>query len=65
WAMEEAARTLAEWDARAGGDCGVKLAVNLSAIQLQRDQISAMVKNALDGTEIQVAGLLPNPKVMR
>jgi diguanylate cyclase (GGDEF)-like protein len=48
WAMEEAARTLAEWDARAGGDCGVKIAVNLSAIQLQRDQIGAMVKTALD-----------------
>jgi diguanylate cyclase (GGDEF)-like protein len=48
WAMEEAARTLAEWDVRAGGDCGVKFAVNLSAIQLQRDQIGAMVKAALD-----------------
>lgn len=48
WAMEEAARTLAEWDARAGGNCGVKIAVNLSAIQLQRDQIGAMVKAALD-----------------
>jgi diguanylate cyclase (GGDEF)-like protein len=48
WAMEEAARTLAEWDARASGDCGVKIAVNLSAIQLQRDQIGAMVKTALD-----------------
>ncbi|WP_431471255.1 putative bifunctional diguanylate cyclase/phosphodiesterase [Sphingosinithalassobacter sp. LHW66-3] len=48
WAMEEAARTLAEWDATAGGDCGVKVAVNLSAIQLQRDQIAPMVKAALD-----------------
>ncbi|UYY77872.1 putative bifunctional diguanylate cyclase/phosphodiesterase [Sphingomonas sp. R1] len=48
WAMEEAARTLAEWDVRAGGNCGVKIAVNLSAIQLQRDQIGAMVKAALD-----------------
>ncbi|MEI9850861.1 MAG: bifunctional diguanylate cyclase/phosphodiesterase [Sphingomonas sp.] len=48
WAMDEAARTLAAWDARAGGDCGVKVAVNLSAIQLQRDQIPTMVKAALD-----------------
>jgi len=48
WAMKEAARTLAEWDATAGGDCGVKVAVNLSAIQLQRDQIAPMVKAALD-----------------
>lgn len=47
WAMEEATRTLAAWDAAAGGDCGVKVAVNLSAIQLQRDQIPALVEAAL------------------
>jgi len=48
WAMDEAAKTIAAWDFAAGGDCGVKVAVNLSAIQLQRDQIPAMVKAALD-----------------
>lgn len=48
WAMDEAARTLAEWDRAAGGNCGVKVAVNLSAIQLQRDQIAPMVKSSLD-----------------
>ncbi len=48
WAMDEAAKTLAEWDKAAGGDCGVKVAVNLSAIQLQRDQVPTMVKSALD-----------------
>lgn len=48
WAMDEAARTIAEWDRKAGGDCGVRVAVNLSAIQLQRDQIPTMVKEALD-----------------
>jgi diguanylate cyclase (GGDEF)-like protein len=48
WAMDEAAKTLAGWDERWGGDCGVKIAVNLSAIQLQRDQIAPMVKTALD-----------------
>jgi diguanylate cyclase (GGDEF)-like protein len=47
WAIEEAARTLAGWDAKAGGDCGVKLAVNLSAIQLQRDAIAPVVERAL------------------
>ncbi len=31
-----------------GGNCGVKVAVNLSAIQLQRDQVPTMVKAALD-----------------
>lgn len=48
WAMSEAARTLAAWDQAAGGDCGVKVAVNLSAIQLQRDRIPEMVQAALE-----------------
>ena len=47
WAIEEAAATLAGWDARLGGDCGIKLAVNLSAIQLQRDSIAPVVQAAL------------------
>ena len=47
WAMDEAARTVAEWDALAGGDCGANVAVNLSAIQLQRDQIAPMVRSVL------------------
>ncbi|WP_267397722.1 MULTISPECIES: bifunctional diguanylate cyclase/phosphodiesterase [unclassified Sphingomonas] len=49
WALDEAARTLAGWDARLGGHCGVKLAVNLSAIQLQRDDIAPVVEAALIG----------------
>lgn len=47
WAMDCAARTVAEWDAAAGGDCGVNIAINLSAIQLQRDQVAPMVEAAL------------------
>ena len=47
WAIQEAAATLAQWDARLGGNCGVKLAVNLSAIQLQRDAIAPVVQSAL------------------
>ncbi|WP_163566519.1 EAL domain-containing protein, partial [Klebsiella pneumoniae] len=43
WAMEEAAQTIAAWDRASGGDCGIKIAVNLSAIQLQRDHVPAMV----------------------
>lgn len=48
WAIQEAAATLAGWDARLGGDCAIKLAVNLSAIQLQRDTIAPVVQAALD-----------------
>lgn len=47
WAIDEAARTLRSWDVRAGGDCGVRVAVNLSAIQLQRDDIAPVVEDAL------------------
>ncbi|GGB16513.1 hypothetical protein GCM10011380_02510 [Sphingomonas metalli] len=47
WAMDEAARTLARWDRVAGGDCGVRVAVNLSAIQLQRDAVVPLVERTL------------------
>ena len=50
WAIDEAARCLAGWDRLAGGDCGVKLAINLSAIQLQRDAIAPVLEAALDVT---------------
>ncbi len=47
WAMDEAARTLASWDRQSGGHCGAKMAVNLSAVQLQRDDIAAMFADVL------------------
>lgn len=50
WAMHEAARTLADWDAKAGGNCGVRVAVNISAIQLQRDNIPWLVERTLAET---------------
>ena len=46
WAIDEAARTLAGWDAR-GSAGGVKFAVNLSAVQLHRDNIPALIEGAL------------------
>lgn len=53
WAMHEAARTIAQWDAAAGGDCEVNVAVNLSAIQLQRDQIAPVVEAALAANGVE------------
>ena len=47
WAIDEAARTLAMWDRAVGEQCGVKLAVNLSAIQLQRDNVPLILDEAL------------------
>ena len=47
WAIDEAARTLADWDRRSGGHCGARVAVNLSAIQMQRDIVAPVVGDAL------------------
>ena len=48
WAIDEALGTLAAWDKRSGGDCGAQISVNLSAIQLQRDVVTPVVKAALE-----------------
>lgn len=53
WAIDQAARTVAAWDAR-GGAGDVKVAVNLSAVQLQRDDIPPVIEAAL--AEHGVAG---------
>jgi predicted signal transduction protein with EAL and GGDEF domain len=50
WAMERAASTLAGWDAAAGQKLPFYVAVNLSAIQVARDDIAAMVGGALRAT---------------
>ncbi len=52
WAVHEGLRQLAEWDRAAGGNCGVRLSVNVSAIQLQRDDIPALIESALAGAGI-------------
>lgn len=57
WAIDEALRTLAAWDAYAGGNCGVQVAVNLSAIQLQRDMVAPVVKAALERHRLEGARL--------
>lgn len=57
WALDKAVRTLAGWDAQMGGDCGVRMAVNVSAIQLQRDNIPRIVERALE------AGSLPGTRL--
>ncbi len=52
WALERAVRTLAEWDAAAGTTLNTHVAVNLSAIQLARDDIVAAAKRALAASGI-------------
>ncbi len=47
WAVHEALRQLAEWDFMAGEVVPLKMSVNLSSIQIARDDIAAMVADAL------------------
>ena len=50
WAMDRAAATLAQWDRSAGKALPLYVAVNLSAIQVARDDIAAMVSSTLRST---------------
>ena len=51
WALDEAAQTLADWQAR-GADDSVRMAINVSAIQLQRDNVPRLVERVLAATGI-------------
>ena len=46
WAMDKAAQTLAEWDARGGRALPLYVGVNLSAIQVARDDIADSSRRA-------------------
>ena len=47
WAMDKAVRTLAGWDSEAGEKLPLYVGVNLSAIQVARDNVAEMVESAL------------------
>jgi EAL domain-containing protein (putative c-di-GMP-specific phosphodiesterase class I) len=47
WAMDKALGTLKQWDAQAGEKLPLYVAVNLSAIQVARDDVSDLVSSAL------------------
>lgn len=47
WAVHEALRQLADWDFIAGEVVPLKMSVNLSSIQIARDDIAAMIADAL------------------
>jgi c-di-GMP phosphodiesterase Gmr len=52
WALEEAAQTIGNWDARSGGALPFKISVNMSAVQMQRDDVVAAVSGAIKGAGI-------------
>jgi diguanylate cyclase (GGDEF)-like protein len=47
WAMDKALQTLADWDRQIGEQLPLRVAVNLSAIQVARDDIVTMAERAL------------------
>ncbi|HUG46043.1 MAG TPA: EAL domain-containing protein [Sphingomicrobium sp.] len=47
WAMDKATHTLADWDRQAGKKLPLYVGVNLSAIQVARDDIANVVESAL------------------
>jgi diguanylate cyclase (GGDEF)-like protein len=47
WAMHKAADTLAGWDRDAGAPLPLSVSVNLSAIQVARDDVASVVSSAL------------------
>ena len=70
WAMDKATHTLADWDAKAGEKLPLYVGVNLSAIQVARDDIPAMVEGTLKSSglsgerltlEITESSIVQNP----
>jgi c-di-GMP phosphodiesterase Gmr len=52
WALEQAAMSIGEWDVRSGGVLPFKVSVNMSAVQMQRDDVTYAVANAIKGAGI-------------
>jgi EAL domain-containing protein (putative c-di-GMP-specific phosphodiesterase class I) len=50
WALDAASKTLADWDAKVGRPLPLYVGVNLSAIQIARDDIASAVSHALSGS---------------
>lgn len=51
WALEEAATTISKWDERLSGE-QFRISVNMSAVQMQRDDVVEAVSSALTGAGI-------------
>jgi c-di-GMP phosphodiesterase Gmr len=52
WALDRAAQTIASWDDKAGRELAFRISVNLSAVQIQRDDVAAAVEDALRNAKI-------------
>jgi c-di-GMP phosphodiesterase Gmr len=52
WALEQAAQTIADWDARLERSSDFRISVNMSAVQMQRDDVVEAVSSALHGANV-------------
>ncbi len=52
WALQQAAMTVAEWDKKLKVDVDFKISVNMSAVQMQRDDVVEAVSSALSAADI-------------
>ena len=52
WALDRAAQTVAQWDQSAQRELPIRISVNLSAVQLQRDDVAMAVEEAISGAKI-------------
>ena len=52
WALEQAARTISKWDIRQKEEQDFRISVNMSAVQMQRDDILDAVSGALKGAGV-------------
>jgi diguanylate cyclase (GGDEF)-like protein len=53
WAMHRAVETLAQWDTDAGETLPIYIGVNMSAIQVARDDVAGLVSSALAASGIE------------
>ena len=58
WAMNAALQALKSWDRAAGRPVGTRMAVNVSAIQVARDDVPGIVTDALAATGIEADRLV-------
>ena len=59
WVIQAAARTLAKWDrANEGDQVAAYIAVNVSAIQIARDDVASIVRNALADQNVSANRLM-------
>jgi diguanylate cyclase (GGDEF)-like protein len=52
WVLEKAAATIAQWEREIGGRLPVRISVNLSAVQLLRDDVPGAVEHAINAAGI-------------